>query len=148
MKMWINGAWVDSASEQTIDVVDPATEEVLDSVPAGTPEDVEKAVAAAERAFPAWRETTAVERVHMLHQAAARIREHFDELVRLLTLEESKPVPENEEEMDWSLNTLDYYAELGRHVRGRVIPAPSHCPTRCWPNSAASWQQPSAKWSG
>jgi acyl-CoA reductase-like NAD-dependent aldehyde dehydrogenase len=124
MKMWINGAWVDSASGQTIEVVDPATEEVLDSVPAGTPEDIENAVAAAKRAFPIWRETTAVERAHMLHQAAARMREHSDELVRLLTLEEGKPVPENEEEMDWSLNTLDYYAELGRHIRGRVIPSP------------------------
>lgn len=62
MKMWTNGAWVDSASEQTIEIVAPVTEEVLDSVPAGTPEDVEKAVAVAERAFPAWWETTAVER--------------------------------------------------------------------------------------
>jgi betaine-aldehyde dehydrogenase len=123
-KMWIDGAWVDSASGQTIEVTDPATEEVLDVVPAGTPEDVERAVAAAKAAFPAWRQTTAVERAQLLHEAAAKMRDHFDELVRLLTLEEGKPVPENEEEMDWSLNTLDYYAELGRHIRGRVIPSP------------------------
>ena len=123
-KMWINSAWVDSASGQTIEVNDPATEEVLDAVPAGTPEDVERAVAASKRAFPAWWQTTAVERAQMLHEAAAKMREHFDELARLLTLEEGKPVPENEEEIDWSLNTLDYYAELGRHIRGRVIPSP------------------------
>jgi betaine-aldehyde dehydrogenase len=123
--MWINGVGVDSTSGQVIEVADPATEEVLDTVPAGTPADVERAVAAAKAAFPAWRQTTALERAQMLHQAAARMRDHFDELVRLLTLEEGKPVPENAEEIDWSLNTLDYYAELGRHIRGRVIPSPA-----------------------
>ncbi len=123
-KLLIGGAWVDSTSGEAIEVTDPATEEVLGAVPAGTPEDVERAVAAARNAFPAWRELTAVERANVLHQAAARMRDHFDELVRLLTLEEGKPVPENEEEIDWSLNTLDYYAELGRHTRGRVVPSP------------------------
>ncbi len=124
MRIWINGEWADSTSEQTIEVTDPATEEVLDAVPAGTPEDVERAVAAGKAAFLTWRQTTAVERAQMLHEAAAKMREHFDELVRLLTLEEGKPLPENEEEIDWSLNTLDYYAELGRHTRGRVLPSP------------------------
>jgi betaine-aldehyde dehydrogenase len=122
--MWIDGTWVDSASGQTIDVTDPATEQVLDAAPAGTPEDVERAVAAAKSAFPAWQRTTAVERAQMLHEAAANMREHFEELARLLTLEEGKPLPENEEEVDWSLNTLDYYAELARHTRGRVVPSP------------------------
>ncbi|MBU0702487.1 MAG: aldehyde dehydrogenase family protein [Chloroflexi bacterium] len=123
-RMWIDGKWTDSASGQTIQVTDPATEEVLDVVPAGTPEDVGLAVAAAKNAFPSWRLVTAVERAQMLHQAAAKMRTHFDELARLLTLEEGKPLPENEEEIDWSLNTLDYYAELGRHIRGRVLPSP------------------------
>ncbi len=122
--MWIGGAWVDSASGQAIEVTDPATEEILDTAPEGTSEDIERAVAAAKQAFPAWRRTTAVERAQMLHQAAAKMRQHFDDLVRLLTLEEGKPIPENEEEIDWSLNTLDYYAELGRHIRGRVLPSP------------------------
>ena len=76
MKMWIDGAWVDSASGQTIEVTDPATEEVLDRVSAGTPEDVERAVAAAKAAFPAWRQITAVERAQMMHEAAAKMREH------------------------------------------------------------------------
>ncbi len=123
-RLWINGEWTDSASGESVEVTDPATETVLDTVPAGTPEDVERAVAAAKVAFSDWRRVTVVERAHMLHQAAANMREHFDELARLLTLEEGKPLPENEEEIDWSLNTLDYYAELGRHIRGQVIPSP------------------------
>jgi betaine-aldehyde dehydrogenase len=124
MKMWIDGSWTDSDSGQVTQVTDPATEEVLDTVPSGAPADVARAVAAAKAAFPAWRQTTAVERANILHEAAAKMRAHFDDLSRLLTLEEGKPLPENEEEIDWSLNTIDYYAELGRHIRGRVLPSP------------------------
>lgn len=124
MKMWINGTWTESSSGETLEVIDPATEEVLDAVPAATPEDVDRAVAAARQAFPAWRETTAVERAGLLHDAAAAMRTHFADLTHQLTLEEGKPIPENEEEIDWALNTLDYYAELGRDTRGRVIPSP------------------------
>jgi acyl-CoA reductase-like NAD-dependent aldehyde dehydrogenase len=125
MKMWINGEFVGSASGDTTDVIDPATEEVLDTVPAGTREDAERAIAAAKTAFQEWRWVPAVDRANMMHEAAWKMRQRFEELTRLLTLEEGKPLPENEEEMDWSINTLDYYAELGRHIRGRVIPSPA-----------------------
>ena len=52
------------------------------------------------------------------------MRANWDDLVRMLTLEEGKPVSENEEEMEWVAGTFDYYAELGRHSRGRVLPSP------------------------
>jgi acyl-CoA reductase-like NAD-dependent aldehyde dehydrogenase len=123
--MWINGRFDQGETDETIDVINPATEEALDRVPAGTPKDVGKAVAAAKATYPEWRQITAVERANLMHQAAQKMRTHFDELARSLTLEEGKPLPENEEEIDWSLNTLDYYAELGRHIRGRVIPSPA-----------------------
>jgi acyl-CoA reductase-like NAD-dependent aldehyde dehydrogenase len=103
-------------------VYNPATEEVLDDVPNGSAEDALKAIAAAEAAFEEWRWVPAVERADMLHEAADKIRTHFDELVRLNTLEEGKPIPEHEEEMEWTLNTLRYYAELARNYRGRVVP--------------------------
>lgn len=124
MRMWIGGEWVDSVSGRVLEVANPATEELLDTVPAGVPADMQRAVAAARDAFPRWRRVTAVERANLLHESAAKIRGHFEELARLLTLEEGKPLPENEEELDWSLNTVDYYAELGRHFRGRVVPSP------------------------
>jgi acyl-CoA reductase-like NAD-dependent aldehyde dehydrogenase len=125
MKMWINGGSYDSPAKEMIEVIDPATEEVLDVVPSGTQGDIAQAVAAAQAAFPKWRGLPAGERAGHLHRASAKMRQHFDDLVRLLTLEEGKPVPENAEEIDWSINTLDYYAELARHVRGRVIPSPA-----------------------
>lgn len=110
------------ANEKTIAVLNPATEEILDETLRGTAEDALKAVAAAKRAFPEWKRTPAYERAAMLHQVAAKMREHHDELVRLLTMEEGKPVPENDEEIWWSEETFDYYAEMGRHDRGTVIP--------------------------
>ena len=58
----------------------------------------------------------------MLHQAAAKMREHQEALIELLTMEEGKPIPENEEEIWWSGETFDYYAELARHHRGAVLP--------------------------
>ena len=58
----------------------------------------------------------------LLHAVATKTKAHMDELVKLLTLEEGKPIIENEEELDWTANTFHYYAELGRHDRGRVLP--------------------------
>jgi betaine-aldehyde dehydrogenase len=120
---YINGQFTASSGTEMIDVCDPATEEVLDMVPRGTAPDAEAARRAAQAAFQSWRRLSANTRAHMLHEAAAHMRAHKDHLVRLLTLEEGKPVPENDEECDWLINTFDYYAELGRHERGRVLPS-------------------------
>jgi betaine-aldehyde dehydrogenase len=122
--MWIGGEWTAGTAAGEIPVQDPATEEVLETVPRGTARDVEAAVAAARRAFEPWRRVPAAIRAEMLHEIARKIRAHQEELIRLLTLEEGKPWPENEEEILWSANTFDYYAELARHERGRVIPSP------------------------
>jgi len=120
---YINGEFTRGSGTETIDVHNPATEEVLDSVPRGTHQDAEAAVAAAKSAYQEWRRTPANVRANMMHEAAASMRKHKEEIVRLLTLEEGKPVPENEEEFEWLVNTFDYYAELGRHERGRVLPS-------------------------
>ncbi len=120
--MYINGQWVASSDGKTMDVFNPATEESLDTVPNGNAEDAVKAIAAAKTAFKEWRWVSALERCEMLHQAARKLRTNFDEVVDLLTLEEGKARPENEEETEWTIGTLDYYAELARNYRGRVVP--------------------------
>ena len=121
---WINNEWFGADTGQVIEVHNPATEEVLDLVPAGTEADTYRAVEAAKSAFESWRKTAAVERANLLHEASAKIRANWEQLVELLTLEEGKPISENEEEMEWVAGTVDYYAELGRHYRGRVLPSP------------------------
>ncbi|RME87758.1 MAG: aldehyde dehydrogenase [Anaerolineae bacterium] len=121
--MFINGHFTAGASQERITVINPATEEVLGDVPRGTAQDAQDAVEAAKAAFPNWKHTPAPERAIALHRIASEIRTHHEELVRLLTEEEGKPLPENEEELWWVEETFDYYAELARHDRGRVIPS-------------------------
>lgn len=120
-EMYINGRFSASESGETMNIVNPATEEVLDSVPNGNEADAHKAVAAAQAAFAGWRRVPGPERCQMLHEAAHKVQAHFDELARLLTLEEGKPLPENEEEVEWTIGTFDYYAEMARTYRGRVL---------------------------
>ena len=123
MQMWINGESVPATSGRTIEVLNPFTEKVFDSVPAGEPADVDRAVAAAGDAFATWRWIPAVERADFLHEVARRLRQQEDALARQLTLEGGKPLVENLDEVSWTAACFDYYAELGRHSRGRVIPS-------------------------
>ena len=120
--MYINGEFTKGFAGEEIEVTNPATEDVLDTVPRGTAEDVNAAVLSSKDAFKSWRKMGANERTTLLHEVATRVRRHKGELVQLLTLEEGKPISENDEELEWVANTFDYYAELGRHDRGRLIP--------------------------
>jgi betaine-aldehyde dehydrogenase len=121
--MFINGEFTTGESTDLIQVINPATEDVIDEVPRGTPADTVAAVEAAGRAFQGWKRVPANERAAVLHNVASKIRDHHDEIIRLLTEEEGKPLPENDEELWWVEETFDYYAELARHERGRVIPS-------------------------
>jgi betaine-aldehyde dehydrogenase len=107
---YINGKFTRGSGTEELKIHNPATEELLDTVPRGTAQDAESALVAARDAFPTWKRTPANTRAHLMHEAAAKMRAHKDKIVRLLTLEEGKPVPENEEELGWLTNTFDYYA--------------------------------------
>jgi len=120
--MYINGEWVEASDGETIEIFNPATEEIIDHVPNGSAADALKAIAAAKHAFNEWRWTAALERSEMLQEAARKLRERFDEVVELLTLEEGKAICENEEEVEWTIGTLEYYAGMIRNQRGRVLP--------------------------
>lgn len=120
---YINGKFTRGQSTESIEVINPADESVIDAVPRGTKADAEAAVDAACKAFIEWRRTPANARAAMMHEASAKMKQHKEKIVHLLTLEEGKPIPENDEEFEWLVNTFDYYAELGRHERGRVLPS-------------------------
>ncbi len=122
-KMWIGGQFVDGSSKDVIEVLNPYTEAVIDTVAAGTPADVERAVEAARVAFEEWRWIPAVERADYLHEVARKLWENEQALARQMTLEGGKPLVENLDEIGWSYACFDYYAEIGRHSRGRVIPS-------------------------
>jgi acyl-CoA reductase-like NAD-dependent aldehyde dehydrogenase len=121
-KMFVNGEFVTSLSGETFEIENPATEETLDEVPRARAEDAEAAVRAAHAAWDDWRFTPGIEKCEILHEAARRMREHREELARLLTMEGGKPLIENMDEVEWVAACFDYYAEVGRHEAGRVIP--------------------------
>jgi acyl-CoA reductase-like NAD-dependent aldehyde dehydrogenase len=121
--VWINGEFTPSSSRQVVEVLNPYTEQVIGTVSAGSPADVERAVQAAQTAFAQWRWVPAVERADLLHEVARKLREKEEALARQLTLEGGKPLVENLDEVGWTAACFDYYAEIGRHSRGRVIPS-------------------------
>ncbi len=121
--MLIDGARVPSVTGELFDVHDPATEELVEQVPMANEEDARRAIAAAGAAFRSWRKTTAHEKAELLHEVARKIRERTENLATLLTREGGKPLVENRDEMGWSAACFDYYAELQRNTRGRVIPS-------------------------
>jgi acyl-CoA reductase-like NAD-dependent aldehyde dehydrogenase len=108
---------------ETIEVVNPATEERIAEIASASPPQVEEAVAAARRAFVSWKRTPAPDRGALLHDLARGISESADALAATLTSEGGKPLVENRDEMAWSTGCLDFYAEVGRLERGRVVPS-------------------------
>ena len=91
-KIYINGAWVPSTGSETLQVIDSNTEEVMATIPAGTAEDVQKAVAAAAAAFPAWSETSVEERSKSLARLAEAMGARTEELTNLIAREVGMPV--------------------------------------------------------
>src|SRR5665213_281179 len=91
-KLYIDGAWVASTGTGTLSVIDSTTEEELATVPEGTVEDIDRAVAAARRAFPAWAETSVEERAKMLTRVQEALGTRMDELADMITHEVGMPL--------------------------------------------------------
>ena len=120
--MLIDAEIVDGAGESVV-VVNPATEEAIAAVASATQGQIDEAVASSKAAFRTWRKTPAPERGELLHQLSAWITDHTEQLAVTLTREGGKPLVENKDEMGWSASCFDFYAELGRVERGRVVPS-------------------------
>jgi len=122
-RLWIDGQFTSGSKGEVLRVVDPATEEVVDEVPKGGPPEVDRAVAAAKRAFPAWKRLPAMARADLLVEAARRLREGREEFALTLTHETGRTLRKNRGYVDWSALCFEYYAGLIRDRRGRVIPS-------------------------
>ncbi|GII78993.1 aldehyde dehydrogenase [Sphaerisporangium rufum] len=90
--LYIQGTWVPSSSGEAVAVVNPATEEVLDQVPAGAADDVDRAVAAAREAFPAWSATPPADRGKVLELAAGLLRRRAEEIARVIATDSGAPL--------------------------------------------------------
>ena len=95
LRNYIGGRWVESRTREFLDVYNPARGEVIAKTPLSTGEDVDAAVAAAKKAFPAWRDTPPVMRARALFKFKALLEEHFEELARIVTTEHGKTLDES-----------------------------------------------------
>jgi acyl-CoA reductase-like NAD-dependent aldehyde dehydrogenase len=120
--LWIDGAWTDSHGGLPRRIENPATLELVGEVVDGTAADVRRAVSAAAGAQGRWKKMPAIERAHLLHEAAGHMRGDRARLSELLTREGGKPRIENLDEVEWCAACFQYYAELARHSYGTSIP--------------------------
>lgn len=122
-RMLIGGELVEAAGGETLVSLDPATEETIGHVPAGEPEDMHRAVAAAEAASPAWAALDAKARARHVRAIAAALRERADEILEVEVRDTGNTVAKMRGDVDSAGNALDYYAGLGREIKGETIPA-------------------------
>ncbi len=118
-KNFVGGEWMDSASGETMEVVNPATGEAIAEVPRGTSEDVDRAVAAAKEALPEWLETTPGERAELLLKLADLIDEHAEELAQLESTNVGKPLPAARDELPVCSDNLRFFAGAARLLEGK-----------------------------
>jgi succinate-semialdehyde dehydrogenase / glutarate-semialdehyde dehydrogenase len=119
--MYIDGRWVPSSDGARTDLVDPATEQVVDSVPRATANDLDTALAAADRAWREWREVDAWTRSARVRQVGVLIRERADAIAAVLTEEQGKPLPEARAEVLATADQFDWYADEARRIYGRIV---------------------------
>ena len=126
--LYIDGQFVASHSDASIDVNDPATGELLACVPDANHADVDAAVAAARRAFDegSWKDTTAQERGRVLFRLAQIVRDHAAEWAELETRDNGKPVVEAEADLADVATCFEYYGGLATKIQGDVIPVPDN----------------------
>jgi len=122
---YLDGCWVDSDSGQTFPVTNPATGEVIADVPRLGAAETRRAIAAAERAYPAWRSRTAKSRAGVLRRLADLMLDHEEDLARLLVTEQGKPLVEARAEIAYAASFYEWFGEEAKRAYGDTIPSPS-----------------------
>jgi succinate-semialdehyde dehydrogenase / glutarate-semialdehyde dehydrogenase len=120
---YLNGAWTDADDRATIAVQNPATGETLGRIPKMGATETRRAIEAAGDAQPAWRARTAGERALMLRRWFDLILANQDDLARLMTAEQGKPLAESRGEIAYAASFIEWFAEEGKRVYGDLIPA-------------------------
>src|SRR3954468_14300518 len=118
-KILVGGEFVDSVSGETMDVIAPATGEVIAEVPRCSADDVDRAVAAAQKALPEWLEKTPKERSELLHRLADVIDDNAEELAQIETRNVGKPLMASRDEMPFSAKNLRFFAGAARNLEGK-----------------------------
>jgi succinate-semialdehyde dehydrogenase / glutarate-semialdehyde dehydrogenase len=121
--LYVDGKWRHAASGLTFPVKNPATSEVLAQISAAETQDVREAIAAAESAFPVWASRTAYERAAYLYEAHRLMLERADDLAKVMTTEQGKPLRTARIEVQYAADFLIWFAEEAKRVYGQMIPS-------------------------
>ncbi len=121
---YVAGDWVAAEDGATLEVTDPATGELLGTVPDCGARETRRAIEAAERAWPDWRSRPAKERAALLRRWYELVLANQEELARLMTLEQGKPLAESRGEIAYAASFIEWFAEEGKRIYGDTIPSP------------------------
>jgi succinate-semialdehyde dehydrogenase / glutarate-semialdehyde dehydrogenase len=121
---YVGGAWVDADSGEVLPVVDPASGQAIATVPALGVAETRRAIAAAEKALAAWSAAPAKHRSGVLRRWYELILQQTDELARILTLEQGKPLAEARGEIHLGAAYVEWFAEEAKRAYGDTIPSP------------------------
>jgi len=119
---YVDGAWIDADSGETIEVTNPATGEVLGTVPKLGAAETRRAIEAANRAWGAWRAKTGKERAVILRKWYDLMMANQEDLAILMTLEQGKPLAESRGEIVYGASFVEWFAEEAKRVYGDTIP--------------------------
>ena len=125
---YVDGRWIDADDGATIAVTNPADGSMLGTVPRCGAAETRRAIAAADRAWAGWRARTAKQRAVVLRRWHDLIMACADDLARLMTLEQGKPLTESRGEIAYAASFIEWFAEEGRRIYGETIP--THQPDR------------------
>jgi succinate-semialdehyde dehydrogenase/glutarate-semialdehyde dehydrogenase len=121
----IGGEWQDAHSAATVEVMDPANQSAIGTVPDMGEAETRAAIEGAERAFAPWKRKTHAERAALLETWYALMVEHEDDLARILTAEQGKPLAEARGEIRYGAGFVKWFAEEARRIGGTTIPSPT-----------------------
>jgi succinate-semialdehyde dehydrogenase/glutarate-semialdehyde dehydrogenase len=119
---YINGTWLDADSGATIEVTNPANGEVIGHVPDMNAVEAARAIEAARVAMVSWRKQTAKQRAVILRRWFDLIMANQDDLGKIMTLEQGKPLIEAKGEIAYAASFIEWFAEEGKRTYGDVIP--------------------------
>ena len=122
LSLYIDGQFITAQGRKEQDVLNPATNQVIGRLPHATTEDLQQAVASAQRAFETWRKTSPLERGKILRKVAELARERANDIGRNITLDQGKPLAEAVGEVVFCAEHAEWHAEECRRIYGRVIP--------------------------
>ena len=123
LSLYIDGEFIQGGGRREQDIINPATHEVIGKLPHATREDLDRALAAAARAFQSWKKTSPTERSKVLRKVAELARERAQDIGRAMTMDQGKPLAESVGEVVACSEHAEWHAEECRRIYGRVIPS-------------------------